>query len=76
MSRSGSGKPDPEIRGMEPFQVDWVVLAPKWRPLNGVDPSCWILKPSGSNILHDIMKMILGSNVLKKSTLHAHYDNT
>jgi hypothetical protein len=55
VSQSGSGKPDPEIRGVELFQVDRLVLAPKWQPLNGVDPSCWILKPSGSNILHDIM---------------------
>jgi hypothetical protein len=33
--------------------VDQLVLAPKWRPLNGVDPSCCILKPRDSNILHD-----------------------
>ncbi len=60
MIRSGSGKPDPEIRGVEPFQVDWLVLAPKWQPLNGVDPICWILKPSGSNILHDNWKNFHG----------------
>jgi hypothetical protein len=48
--------PDQEIRGVEPSKVDQLVLAPKWRSLNGVDPSCWILKPSGSNILHDIFR--------------------
>jgi hypothetical protein len=50
--------PYPEIRGVEPSKVDWLVLAPKWRPLNGVDPSCWILKSNGSNILHDITKVL------------------
>jgi hypothetical protein len=44
---------DPEIRGVELFQVDRLVLVPKWQLLNGVDPRCWILKPSGSYILHD-----------------------
>jgi hypothetical protein len=34
---------------VELSKVDRLVLAPKWQPLNGVDPSCWILKPSGSN---------------------------
>jgi hypothetical protein len=43
-SRSGSRIPDPEIRGVELSKVDRLVLVPKRQPLNGVDPSCWILK--------------------------------
>ncbi len=50
--------------------MDQLVLAPKWRPLNGVDPSCWILKPSGSNILHDTF--IEGSHTTKNTTLGAY----
>ncbi len=52
MSRSESGKPDPELKWVEPYQMVWLVLAPKWQP-ERIDPSCWILKPQWLNILHD-----------------------
>jgi len=53
VSQSGSGKPDTELEWVEPYQMVWLVLAPKWQ-LERVDPICWILKPKWLNILHDM----------------------
>jgi hypothetical protein len=42
--------------------VDRLVLAPKWGPLNGVDPSCWILKLHDSKfdkVLHKMLQRML-----------------
>ncbi len=49
--------------------MDRLVLAPKWRPLNGVVPSCWILKSSGSNILHD-------KNIANDEVKKFHYNDS
>ncbi len=52
MSRSGSGKLDPELEWVEPYLKVQLILAPKWH-LEMVDPSCWILFEKGWSELLD-----------------------